>query len=422
MRVLVVVPRFIKRSGDFYQFPLGLAYIAAASKKMGDTVYGLNLNHSFGTEEDLVAEKVRDLSIDACLTGGLSPFLPSIRKIFVGARRGSKEIVNIAGGGVVSSDPMISFDLMDIDVGVIGEGEAVIGEILNAYKRGIDWAGIPGIVYRNRKGEVVQTAQRKPIMDLSLIPWPEYDLLGFREHLPLQRPLDHHFFQNQPDNNPRAIYMITSRSCPFMCTFCFHPVGKVYRERPLDDFFDELKHYIDKYKINMVGILDELFCLRKDRLLEFCERIKPLNIQWMAQLHVKIADDHVLDAMSESGCSYISYGIESMSETVLQSMQKKSKPKQIMSALQRTHDRKIGIQGNLIFGDTAENLETANASMSWWAHNRNYQVYLSRIRVFPGSPLYIGAVQDGLVADRLNFAENLPESLNISNMNQILLR
>ena len=417
MRILVVVPRFVRSFGEFYQFPLGLAYIAAAAKKSGHMVYGLNLNHVFGSEAGLVTAKVRELSIDACLTGGLLPFLQGIRKIFVGARNGNKDILNVAGGGVVSSDPLISLDLMDIDIGIIGEGEVTVVETLNACERDSDLAEIQGIVYRNRKGEVVQTAYRKPIKDLSKIVYPEYDLLGFGEHLDLLRPLDHHFFQTQYDNNPRTIDMITSRSCPFKCTFCFHPVGKVYRERPLDDFFNELKQYINKYRINMVSILDELFSLKKNRLLEFCERIRPLNVQWMVQLHVNTVDENVLNNMKDAGCSYISYGIESMNETVLRSMQKKSKKNRIMMALERTYDRRIGIQGNLIFGDTAETLETANETMSWWAHNRKYQVYLSRLQIFPGSPDYIMAIQDGLITDRLEFSEKLPIDLNISNMN-----
>lgn len=417
MRVLVVIPRFVKSFGDFYQFPLGLAYIATAVRKSGHTVYGLNLNHLPGPEAEIVTVKVRELSIDACLTGGLSSFLKSIRRIFFGARKGNKEIFNVAGGGVVSSDPLISLDLMDIDVGVIGEGEFTIGEVLCAYERGTDWSKIEGIVYRNSNRDVVQTAPRKAIMDLSQIAYPGYDLFGFRDYIQLQKPLDHHFFQTQPDNNPRSIDMITSRSCPFNCTFCFHPVGKVYRERPLDDFFNELKQYIKKYQINMVAILDELFTLKKKRLLEFCERIKPLNIQWMVQLHVNTADENILNSMKDAGCSYISYGIESMNNTVLRSMKKRSKKEQIMITLERTYDRKIGIQGNLIFGDTAETLETANESMSWWANNRKYQLYLSRLQVFPGSPDYIMAIRNGLVTNRVKFSEKLPEELNISNIN-----
>jgi len=416
VRVLIVVPRFVSK-GDFYQFPLGLGYIASAVRRSGHSVFGLNLNHSVGLESELVAEEVKRLSIDACLTGGLSPFLATIRKVFTGSRHGNRHIMNIAGGGVVSGDPEVSLDLMDIDVGVVGEGEVTITEVLNAYERGTDLIQVPGIVYKDSKGNVVHTPERAPIRDLTQIAWPDYDLLGFKEHLHLQRPLDHHFFQTQPDNKPRAIDMIASRSCPFMCTFCFHPIGKVYRERPLDDFFNELKHYIDKYEINMVAILDELFSLRKERLLEFCERIKPLNLRWMVQLHVRTADEHILNAMADAGCSYISYGIESMSGTVLRSMGKKSRPAEIATALEQTYNSNIGIQGNLIFGDAAETLETANETMSWWARNRKYGIYLSRLQVFPGSPDYIMAIQNGLITDRSKFCEELPRDLNISSMN-----
>lgn len=417
MRVLIVVPRFVEDYGDFYQFPLGLAYIASSLRHADHEVFGLNLNHVFGPVEEIVGSKVRESSIDACASGGLSPFLPQVKRIFRGARLGNRRVLNVGGGGVVSSDPEVSLQVMDIDVGVIGEGEATVCEALAAFQAGRDLRGVAGIVYRDAKGAIMRTGHREPVMDLSQIPWPDYDVLGFRDHLPLQRPLDHHFFQTQPDNAPRAIDMVTSRSCPYSCTFCFHPVGKVYRERPLDEFFRELQAHVDRYQINMVGILDELFSLRKARLLEFCERIKPLKLQWMVQLHVHSADEHVLDAMRDAGCSYISYGIESMNADVLHSMQKKTRRERIEATLERTYGRRIGIQGNLIFGDTAETLETANDTMSWWAHNRKYQVYLSRLQVYPGSPDYIMAIRDGMITDRVTYADDLPIFLNISNMN-----
>lgn len=421
MRLLIVVPRFVKNFGDFYQFPLGLAYVAAALKRAGHEVHGLNLNHCFGRVEELVAAEVKRLNIEACATGGLSPFLPEIQKVFVGARRGNPHVINIAGGGVVSSDPEVSPDIMDINIGVVGEGEVVICDALGAIENGRDLRDVRGIVYRNDKGAILRTANPDPVMDLTHFAWPDYELLGFGKHLHLQRPLDHHFFQLQNGNTPRAIDMISSRSCPYSCTFCFHPVGKVYRERPLDEFFAELEMLISKYGVNMVGILDELFSLRKERLLEFCKRIEPLKLQWMVQLHVHSADEHVLDAMRGAGCTYISYGIESMNEDVLRSMQKKTKRQRIHVTLERTFDRQIGIQGNLIFGDSAETLHTANETMSWWAHNRKYQVYLSRLQVYPGSPDYIMAVRDDMIPDRAQYANELPINLNISRLNDVNL-
>ncbi|MFZ8423180.1 hypothetical protein ACO1NG_14760, partial [Staphylococcus aureus] len=79
--------------------------------------------------------------------------------------------------------------------------------------------------------------------------------------------------------------------------------------------------------------------------------------------------------------SYISYGVESMSQEVLVSMQKKSKKERIHTVLGNTYDKKIGIQGNLIFGDSAETLETANESMDWWAENERYKIWINRLLV-----------------------------------------
>ncbi|MBZ0090730.1 MAG: B12-binding domain-containing radical SAM protein, partial [Sulfuricellaceae bacterium] len=418
MNVLLIVPRYSTKGGEFYQFPLGLGYIASAMRQAGHTVTGLNLNHYHGEVESLVAEKVIEIDPDVCATGGLSPYLPVLKVIFAAARRAKPSILNIAGGGVVSGDPEACFELIDIDVGVIGEAELTIVELLECLGRSDNLSAINGIVFRENHGAVVRTPPRTPIKNLAEIAWPDYEVLGFEHHLAAQRVLDHHFFHTHPNSKPRAIDMVTSRSCPYSCTFCFHPVGKVYRERPLDDFFHELDALIARYDINMVAIIDELFSLRKSRLLEFCERIKPYNIQWMVQLHVICADENILTAMREAGCSYISYGIESMSQPVLDSMKKKTTRKRIEAALCSTYEHKIGIQGNLIFGDTAETLETANETMHWWANNRRYQVYLSRLQVFPGSPDYIKAVADGLITDRKYFLDTLPTYLNISGINE----
>jgi|GEM_PF-3433357 Fe-S oxidoreductase len=56
--------------------------------------------------------------------------------------------------------------------------------------------------------------------------------------------------------------MIASRSCPFSCSFCFHPTGNVYRERSLDDFFAELDFLVKKYSLTTVFVIDEYFAAR----------------------------------------------------------------------------------------------------------------------------------------------------------------
>ena len=419
MNVLLVVPRYSDTWGEFYQFPLGLGYITSAMKSAGHAVTVVNLNHIHGPVQEIMAKKISEVNPDVCATGSLSPFLDQIHEVFSASRRAKKDIINIAGGGVVSGEPGVILDAADIDIGVVSEGEETIQELLACIENKGDLKTVQGIVFRDASGMIVETPERPQIKDLSTISWPEYEELQVEENIKHQRALDCYFFHSHPTSQPRSVDMITSRSCPFKCTFCFHPTGKTYRERPLDDFFAELDSLIKRYDINMIGIIDELFSLKKSRLLEFCERMKPYNVQWMVQLHVRSATEEAIKALKDSGCAYISYGIESMSQSVLESMEKKSKVREIDDALALTFDNDIGIQGNLLFGDSSETLVTANESMHWWSKNRRYQIHLTPLMVFPGSPDYLSALKDGLVkeSERLAFVKEIPVDINISKLN-----
>ena len=421
MKVLIVIPRYSAVWGEFYQLPLGIGYIASAIERAGHEVIGLNLNHVKGDVSQIVEDFVRKNKPNVLASGGLSVFLNLLSDIFTSARKANPNIVNIAGGGVVGGEPGVILDALDIDYGIIGEGEHTIVHLLELIEqdRNNEIHTVQGIVFRTKNNKTQRTGERPQEKELDKFAWPNYELLDVVHNIRNQRPLDQYFFQAEQNNNPRSIDMISSRSCPFKCTFCFHPTGKTYRERPFDDFFAELKVLKEKFDVNMVAIVDELFSLKRRRLLEFCERIKQFDVKWMVQLHVNSACDETIRAMKDSGCVFISYGIESMSQPILESMQKKSKVPRIQEALELTYEHKIGIQGNILFGDSAETPETANESMHWWSQNRHFQINLTPLIVFPGSPDYLEALRDGLIddKDRLGFITDIPVNFNISSMN-----
>jgi radical SAM superfamily enzyme YgiQ (UPF0313 family) len=385
MKFLLVVPRFVRNAGDPYMFPLGLAYIAAALKQEAHDVYCLNLNHDYRPISDIIAEAVDDFDPDVCGTGTLSTLFQHAKDVFDAARATKPDIINIAGGGMVSSSPSIAGQVLDFDYGVIGEGEDSIVELADSLSCGSDPSRVTGLAIREGDGGIRLTMPRDPIRDLDALPWPDYDAFGIDQWFALERE--------------QKMTMISSRSCPFSCSFCFHPSGRTYRSRSLDGFFAEFDQLYRKYDVKTLQLNDELFSVRKDRILEFCDRIRPYDVEWQVSLHVKSVDAETLAAMKTSGCIEIGYGVESANEAVLQSMRKKATRAEIDRTLWMTHENRIGIQANLIFGDPVETVETANDSLDWWAQNRELQINLILLKVYPGSRIFDEAVAQGRITD-----------------------
>ena len=115
--------------GEFYQLPLGIV-IASAIERVGHEVIGLNLNHVKGDVSQIVEDFVRKNKPNVLASGGLSVFLNLLSDIFTSARKANPNIVNIAGGGVVGGEPGVILDALDIDYGIIGEGEHTIVHLL----------------------------------------------------------------------------------------------------------------------------------------------------------------------------------------------------------------------------------------------------------------------------------------------------
>jgi len=115
----------------------------------------------------------------------------------------------------------------------------------------------------------------------------------------------------------------------------------------------------------------------------------------------------MLQMMRETGCNYISFGIESGSDTVLDSMKKKITRQIITDAVKIVREAKIGIQGNFLFGDPAETEETIWESLQFQEDNQLYFCDWSAVIPYAGTPIYNNAVKNGLIEDREMFMRSL---------------
>jgi hypothetical protein len=120
--------------------------------------------------------------------------------------------------------------------------------------------------------------------------------------------------------------------------------------------------------------------------------------------------------MKDSGCIHFAFGIESASDKILKSLNKKEQFWKIERSLKLVKEAGISTGGNFIFGDVEEDWQTATYTMNWWKDHQEYFIDLLYITCYPGSALYKKAVEKGKICDEAGFLEEGCPLVNISRM------
>ncbi len=410
LNYLAIMPRLVKNVGESYNFPLGIAYISSSLKQAEFNVYTLNLNHVKGEIHSIIQQFIIEKKIDIVLTGGLSFQYNSVKDIVDAAYNCSKKVKIIVGGGLITGGPKVAMTALEhVDVGIIGEGELTVVELAKALENEGDLHNINGLIF-NENGEYILTEKRKEIMDLDTIPIPDYEGFNLDKYLDIP-PMSILNVQTE-----RAAFMIGSRSCPYQCTFCFHTVGKIYRQRPIESVLKEIKYLKDKYNIKLIRMSDELFARKKDRLKIFTQKMKEWDLKFTAYFRVDDIDEELIEIMKDSTCCSMDLGLESADNRILKSMRKHITIEQTEKALKLIYDAGLPTTGNFIFGDIEETFETAMNTLDWWKKHKEYTIGLHFVNAYPGSYVYKYAVDKGIIKDEVQFLKDGCPQVNLSKM------
>lgn len=413
--LLVMQPVEMSRTVEFYM-PLGLPYINGAMRSKGFDVDAINLQYVDGDPIESLKRTIIEKKVDAVVCGGLTTQYEVIKEVFDAARSVNPTIITIGGGGGFSSEPILFSEMTNVDYAVIGEGEITNCELAYALDHGESADNILGLVVKKEQG-YVYTGERKYIQDVDSIAFPSYEGLDLDKYLDGQRVDGWYHTWAAFSDNPRIMPMCLARSCPFSCKFCYHPIGRGYRSRSLDNFFEELDIWVERYHINAIALIDECFSIKPDRVIEFCKRIKPYNLHWACQMRVETYSAELIRTMVDAGCVSACFGLESMSQKILEDMNKKTKVEQLQKALENSYYNCGGNGGNIIFGAEAENNETVYETMHWWEDNKKFYIFnFDLIGAYPGSVYYDHAVEKGVIKDKRKFIEEGCPFVNITQM------
>ncbi|MFH1678643.1 MAG: radical SAM protein [Candidatus Omnitrophota bacterium] len=231
--------------------------------------------------------------------------------------KGKSDIPVVWGGVHPTLMPEETLQNPYVDIILEGEGEHRFASLVHALDKGLELSGIEGIWYKDSDG-VVRGRKKEGYLGLDELPFIPYQILDLRE------------YKGYSIQNYGIIFNIeTGRGCPNNCSFCYHSVADkapwrmMSAERIIEEVLN-LKRYINFKGINLV---DDNFCADKDRVDRFRELLlkEKLGIVWGSETGIrelKRFSEEELGALEKSGLRWLSIGIESGSQRIMDEIQK----------------------------------------------------------------------------------------------------
>jgi len=395
--------------------PLGLAYIAAVTRETGhrvDVIDGtgeaLGQRWSWpSTIGELVVEGlelsaiVQRVDPEAAVIGISHMFLhqwPLLRVLCPLLRRRAPGARIILGGENATAHwAQILSECSAIDACVLGEGESTFVELLAAIadRRPLSEVGGLGL----RIGARLRLTRNRPrLSTLDELPPPAWDLL------PVDAYLDHGCRSGV--DRGRSMPVLTSRGCPFRCSFCSSPSmwGTRYRRRDPERVADEIADLVRRYRITNIDLNDLTAMLTKQWILEFAGLIRERDLKVSVQLpsgtRSEAIDAEAARALVAAGCRNFTYAPESGSRRTLRRIHKRVDLAALRRSMRASIDAGLITHASIIIGFPHERLRDLAASFGLvlrLAVDGCHTVAIIVFAPYPGSEEYKNLLDAGAI-------------------------
>jgi hopanoid biosynthesis associated radical SAM protein HpnJ len=258
------------------------------------------------------------------------------------------------------------------------------------YANGKSLEELPGVSFW-KDGKVVNNPEGPAIENLDELPWVSK---VYKRDLDITR-------YNVPFLLNPFISFYTSRGCPAMCTFCLWPQthsGHRWRLRSADDIAAEVRYALDTFpNLKEIFFDDDTFNYRKERTIEVCRKLKPLNFTWSCTSRVT-TDYDTLKAMKDAGCRLLIVGYESGDPQILKNIKKGATID--MAERFTANCKKLGlvVHGDFIVGLPGESRESIRKTIDFAKKLDNETIQVSIAHPYPGTEFYDYAVKNDLLS------------------------
>ena len=254
---------------------------------------------------------------------------------------------------------------------VVGEGEPIWPEVLNDLERG------------NLKPFYVQSPPGQ--FDLAHAPMPRFDLLD-------------------PDKYNR-ITVQTSRGCPHKCEFCASSIllTSRYKLKPVEKVIAEIREIKKIWPRPFIEFADDNSFVHREHYKSLLRELSKEKLRWFTEADVRVAEDgELLGLMRDSGCQQVLIGLESPRRTSLDGVELKNnwKARQqdyYKAAIEKIQSYGITVNGCFILGLDGDMPEVFDDVLSFVRESELYEVQVTFMTAFPGTPLYHRLKQEGRI-------------------------
>jgi radical SAM superfamily enzyme YgiQ (UPF0313 family) len=364
--------------------------------------------------KDIFIEHVLQGRYDVVAFGGMVHTLWQMEEVAALIKSVSPETCIVVGGYVTMLENEAVLRWTCADVAIRGEGEFALVHLLERMTQGRGFDGIPGVGYRNQRG-IQPAAMRKPDLALDEKGFLDWDLFDVEAYVQSGSKLVSHHLGTFRDQ--RCFPVITTRGCPFRCTFCSNSqlvqAHNPYRRHSPAFVAAMIKRLHDRYAINHFRFLDELSFLKKSDVVQLLNELDAMRLDVTFEAICRVGlfgeDDLALvRRMKAAGFQRLYYSIESGSPRILKLMNKQISP-EAFSAQKRILDA-AGISSgtNVIVGYPTETEEDIAQTFRVCRENAILPSVCFLLPI-PGSEIYERALREGYISNEKEYIFNIGE-------------
>ncbi len=278
-----------------------------------------------------------------------------------------------------------------VDIVVIGEGEVTFRELIDALSNKNDLKKVEGLAIKD--GDGITITKHRECADLNNLPEIPYDLVDIEEYIGSQGRFK--------GASTRSLIFISSRGCPWGCTYCCNPRLSKRRWRALsaEKTYHRISRLVQKYKLDAITFHDEEFLVDQERAKRIAEQING-KFRWWIQARMDRLKLANLRFLCDTGLSSVQPGIESGSDRILNMIKKGETVSDILEANKKLSETNIIPLYNFMMGfpteTTDELMQTVDLALRLLEENPNAQISgFYTLIPYPGTEMLDLAKKEG---------------------------